>query len=236
MLGIIFAFSISWLILFFIEKKSILALGFLPLIKRFRQFFIGFLITAVLCVFVQFSESLFKSSSWILNENITWLTIVKSFYWDFKSVLTEELVFRGAILYVLIQKIGSKKAILISAICFGIYHWFSFGVLGNIIAMIIVFFGTGFMGYAWALAFSKTKSIMLPLGFHLGWNFVHNTIFSKGPLGELILISKGGNELTDWVSLINFSMGLIFVPTVLLIYLRYFVNDSKEEDGELNKL
>ncbi|WP_201770126.1 CPBP family intramembrane glutamic endopeptidase [Mangrovimonas yunxiaonensis] len=123
----------------------------------------------------------------------------------------------------LIQKIGTKRGVLISAIAFGIYHWFSYGVLGNIMAMILVFIGTGLMGYAWAWAFSKTKSIMLPFGLHLGWNFVYNTIFSKGPLGNLVLISKGENELTDWASLFNFISGLIIVPFIVLLYVKYFV-------------
>ena len=228
MIGILVALAISWLLLFLIEKKSVLSLGFLPIIKRLKQFLIGFLITAILCAIVQYSESLLKSSNWILNEKITSLIILKSFFWDLKSVLSEELIFRGAILYILIQKIGSKKAILISAIAFGIYHWFSFGVLGNIVAMILVFIGTGLMGYAWAWAFAKTKSIMLPLGFHLGWNFINNTIFSKGPLGELVLTSQGGNELSDWTSLLNFVLGLVIVPILLLIYVRYFVKDDTE--------
>ena len=228
MIGIIVALAISWLLLFLIEKKSILSLGFLPIIKRLKQFLIGFLITAILCAIIQYSESLLKSSNWVLNEKITSLIILKSFWWDLKSVLTEELIFRGAILYILIQKIGSNKAILISAIAFGIYHWFSFGVLGNIVAMILVFIGTGLMGYAWAWAFAKTKSIMLPLGFHLGWNFIHNTIFSKGPLGELVLNSQGGNELSDWTSLLNFVLGLVLVPILILIYVRYFVKEESE--------
>jgi len=226
MIGILIALAVSWLLLFLVEKKNILALGFLPVFKRLQQFLIGFLITAILCAIVQYSESLQKSSTWVLNEEITSLIILKSFWWDLKSVLTEEMIFRGAILYILIQKIGSNKGILISAIAFGIYHWFSFGVLGNIVAMILVFIGTGLMGYAWAWAFAKTKSIMLPFGFHLGWNFIHNTIFSKGPLGELVLTSQGGNELSDWASLFNFVSGLVLVPILLLIYVRYFVKEE----------
>lgn len=223
MRGILVAISISWLLLYLIEKKNILTLGLLPIGKRIKQFLIGFLITGILCVLVQYLESYLKSSTWILNKNITSGIVIKSFWWDFKSVLTEELIFRGALLYILIQKIGSKKSILISAIAFGIYHWFSSGVLGNVMAMILVFIGTGLMGYAWAWAFSKTKSIMLPFGLHLGWNFVYNTIFSKGPLGALVLIPKGGIELTDWASLLNFISGLVIVPILVLIYVRYFV-------------
>ena len=226
MIGILIAVAVSWLLLFLIEKKNILALGFLPLVKRLKQFLIGFLITGLLCILVQYLEAYLKSSVWTLNENITGRIILKSFWWDVKSVLTEELIFRGALLYILIQKIGSTKSILISAIAFGIYHWFSYGVLGNVMVMILVFIATGLMGYAWAWAFSKTKSIMLPFGLHLGWNFIYNTIFSKGPLGKLVLISIGGTELTDWISLLNFITGLIIVPILIIIYVKCFVKQE----------
>lgn len=232
MIGILVAIGISWVLLYFVEKKSILALGFLPIAKRLRQFFIGFLITGILCVLAQYLEAYLKSSSWVLNSAITTGTVFKSFWWDVTSVLTEELIFRGALLYILIQKIGSKKSIWISAVAFGVYHWFSYGVLGNVMAMILVFIGTGLMGYAWAWAFSKTKSIMLPFGLHLGWNFVYNTIFSKGPLGELVLISNGGHELTDWASLLNFITGLIIVPILVLLYVNYFVKEETETTSE----
>lgn len=228
MSGILILLIFSWLLLFFIEKKSILALGLLPIVKRLKQFFIGFLITAVLCVLVQFFEAWLKSATWVLNTKVTSGIILKSFWWDVKSVLTEELVFRGAILYILIQKIGATKSILISAIAFGIYHWFSYGVLGNITAMILVFIGTGLMGYAWAWAFAKTKSIMLPFGMHLGWNFIYNSIFSKGPLGELLFILQRGQALTDWVSLLNFVSGLVIIPILILIYVKYFVKEEAE--------
>ncbi|OBX22348.1 MULTISPECIES: CPBP family intramembrane glutamic endopeptidase [Bizionia] len=235
MIGILIAIAISWLLLYLTEKKTILALGFLPVGKRLKQLAIGFIITGMLCVMVQYLEVYLKSSTWVLNENITRAIILKSFWWDFKSVLTEELIFRGALLYILIQKIGARKSILISAISFGIYHWFSYGVLGNIMAMILVFIGTGVMGYAWAWAFSKSKSIMLPFGLHLGWNFIYNTLFSKGPLGELVLISKGGNELTDWASLLNFISGLVIVPILVLIYVKYFVKKNGNNNNRINR-
>jgi len=177
-------------------------------------------------VLVQFLESYLKSSEWIINEDFSPLHFLEAFWWDFKSVLTEELIFRGVLLYILFRKIGTRKSVLISAIAFGVYHWFSYGVLGNVMDMVLVFLGTGLMGFAWALAFSKTNSIMLAFGLHLGWNFVHNTIFSKGPLGEMLLISKGGNDLSDWASLLNFTSELIIVPVIMLLYVYFAVKNE----------
>lgn len=232
MLGILIALSISWLLLYLLEKKSILALGFLPIGKRMLQFITGFLITASLCVLVQLFEAYLQNSIWIFNDNVSLGLILDSFVWDFKSVLTEELIFRGALLFILIQKIGERKSILISAIAFGVYHWFSYGILGNIVPMVLIFLGTGLMGYAWAWAFAKTKSIMLPFGLHLGWNFVYNSIFSKGPLGETVFTSSGGNELSDWISLLNFSTGMFLVPIILLVFIKYFVPNQLLEKQE----
>ena len=122
MIGVFVLIAISWLLLYLIERKTILALGLLPVAKRLKQFLIGFLITAVLCVLAQLLESHLKSSTWVLNKDISTGAVLQAFWWDFKSVLTEELIFRGALLYLLIQKIGATKSILISAIGFGIYH------------------------------------------------------------------------------------------------------------------
>lgn len=228
MIGILLAIAISWLLLYLIEKQHISVLGFLPIRKRLNQFLVGFLITGLLCALVQYLESYLKSSIWVLNTNITSGIILKSFWWDVKSVLTEELIFRGALLYILIQKLGVQKGVLISAIAFGVYHWFSYGVLGNPMAMVLVFIGTGLMGYAWAWGFAKTRSIILPFGLHLGWNFNYNTLFSKGPLGQLVLISEGGNELTHWASLSNFISGLVIIPILVLIYVKYSVKEEPE--------
>ena len=134
-------------------------------------------------------------------------------------------MFRGALLYILIRRLGRNKSVLISACAFGIYHWFSYGIFGNPIPMVLIFLGTGLMGYAWAWAFAKTRSIMLPFGLHLGWNFVHNSIFSKGPLGDLLLISQGEQAMGDWISLLNFFVTMVVVPILIL----YFVKHKKIE-------
>ncbi|MTI22701.1 CPBP family intramembrane metalloprotease [Fulvivirga sp. RKSG066] len=230
MIGILAGLAISWLLLYLIEKRSLLALGFTPVSKRLLQFLIGFTITALLCVFTQYFKAWTTGAVWAFNESVTAELILHSFWWDVKSVFTEELIFRGAILYILIQKIGRTKSIWISDVAFGVYHWFSYGVLGSLLPMVLIFIGTGLMGYAWALAFAKSRSIMLPFGFHLGWNFVYNTIFSQGPLGELVLVPQGGTEINDWISLLNFLTGMVFVPIIVYLFVKFYVRDEKAVD------
>lgn len=225
MLGILIALIVSWVLLYLFEKKTIRALGFLPVFIRLKQFGIGFLVTTILCVGVQVLETILKSSTWSLNQEMTMGLILEMAFWDLKSVITEELIFRGAILYILIKRLGIFYGILISAMAFGVYHWFSFGIFGNLIPMIIVFIGTGLMGYAWALAFSKTESMAMPIGFHLGWNFTFNTVFSNGPLGNGILLIESKNIISDWFSLIGFWI----VPLIVLLFVKRFVSKSNIE-------
>lgn len=219
MLGILVLLLLSWAALYISEKEHLTALGFQPPVKRLNQFLTGFAATAVLCTLSQFLEAGLSSSEWVLNRDFSPFSLLKGLWWDFKSVLTEELVFRGALLYILIKRISPRTGLFTSAVVFGVYHWFSFGIIGNIIPMIFIFIGTGLSGYAFALAFLKSKSILLPVGLHLGWNFVNNSIFSDGPLGEMLLTAQGGTELTGWLSLANYLAGMVLVPVILIVCL-----------------
>ena len=226
MLGLLVILILSWVLLYVAEKKNILVLGLVPTGRRLLLLGTGFLITATLCALAQYLEAYLSEYQWLVNDQMNSILLLQMFRWDIQSVLTEELIFRGALLYLLLHKIGTRKSILLSAVAFGVYHWFSYGVLGNVMAMVVVLIGTGLMGYAWAWAYAKTRTILLPIGLHLGWNVTYNTLFSKGPLGDGLLIATTGQELTDWISLLNFLTGLVFVPMIVLVYVRFGVKST----------
>ncbi|APG59887.1 CPBP family intramembrane glutamic endopeptidase [Christiangramia salexigens] len=232
MLGILVLLILSWGLLYLLEKQDLSILGFKPVNKRLRQFGYGFMISLILAIIFQLLDISLKSLDWSLNPSIQAVTILKMFWWDLISVLTEELIFRGAMLYILIKRFGANTAMIISAIAFGIFHWFSFGILGQIMPMIVVLIGTGLMGYAWALAFCKTRSIFLAFGLHLGWNFTMNTIFSRGPLGDGLFTFSGGNMISDWYSLIGLWLG----PLIIFIIIKYFVKPEKYALGNNNTM
>jgi len=201
------------------------------------QLIIGFLLASLSIVIVEMMSSWLTHLSWTLNGAFTYMNIPSYLWWNIKSVLFEELIFRGALLYVAIQRFGSKKGIALSAIFFGIYHWFSFGLLGNVVQMVVVFLMTGFMGLIWALGFWKSKSIALPIGLHLGWNFTTNAIFSKGPMGQQILIPVKGlyyTPLTQIQESIIFMGQYIGIPLLMYLFIRLYFTEAMAIDRKVS--
>ena len=106
--------------------------------------------------------------------------VVQSLRSNILSVLTEELLFRGYFFYQAIRFLGPARASLLGAAAFGVYHWFSYGLLGNPVAMVFVFLFTGAFGYMACRAFIATGGLALPVGVHLGWNLLISLGFSGG--------------------------------------------------------
>ena len=131
---------------------------------------------------------LFARQQWQLNPALSAALIFNGIWWNIKSVLFEEFIFRGALMYILVKKLGAAKAIIISAISFGIYHWFSFEVFGNPVQMLIVFITTGVMGLLYAYAYAKTFSLYFPIAIHLGWNLTRSVVFSETVIGNQLLV------------------------------------------------
>lgn len=188
MIGILVQLAISWLIVWLFDKGSLNVLGLFPTRKRLVDFMIFFLLTAICCASDFFLKMYFGKQQWIVNPSLSFNLLLSVTWWNIKSVLFEELIFRGVLLYILIKKLGATKAILISAIGFGIYHWFSQEAFGNIIQMAIIFTITGIMGLLYAYGYAKSFSLYIPCAIHLGWNITRSVIFSETVIGNQLLI------------------------------------------------
>jgi membrane protease YdiL (CAAX protease family) len=80
------------------------------------------------------------------------------------SALSEELVFRGYPLQVLMKGLGRWGSIALISFLFGLLHWTNPGATGMSVL------GTVLAGVALSLAYLKTRSVWFPYGLHLGWN------------------------------------------------------------------
>jgi hypothetical protein len=219
--------ALSWALLK-LEGRGLSSLGFNQPKQRVIELSLGF---AYACFFVtvQFVlTALFLDFNWILNPELALTGFINSLRWIINSVLYEELVFRGYLLYQAIKLIGARKAALLSACAFGVYHWFSYELWGDVVSMVYVFLLTGAMGLLLAYAFIKTRSIVLPVAIHLGWNVMTIGVFSQGVLGSQILVPDSTSTLLmdPWQQvLVSVVIPLCFV--ILGMFLLYRFNKFK---------
>ena len=225
MIGIVIQLLVSWLIVWLVEKKDLSILGLFPSRRRVTDFMLFFVIASVCCSLGFIMKMFLGEQSWQLNPGLSASLILNGIWWNVKSVLFEELIFRGVLLYILIKKIGPLKGIIVSAIAFGIYHWFSFGIIGNVIPMIVTFLMTGVMGLLLAYGYAKTISLYIPIAIHFGWNITQTFIFSQGPIGNGVLISANGNLFrTD--SYLIFIV-VTFLPIAFVLVVSYLLLKNK---------
>jgi membrane protease YdiL (CAAX protease family) len=201
-------------------------LGFRPTKRRVTDFFLFFIITALCCASGFFMRMYF-GERWELNPALTGKLFFSGLWWYIKSVLYEELIFRGAILYVLIKRLGVARAILISSVAFGIYHWFSYEIIGNLKQMAIIFIVTGAMGFVLAYAYAKTFSLYIPIAIHLGWNFTQGFIFPQGSIGNGILVYVPPAKIVTVSYFIYFFV--MFFPMIAVILINYFLLRRRTE-------
>jgi len=188
MIGILVQLAISWLIIWWFEKGNLSFLGLMPTRKRLLDFALFFFIAAICGASGFLLKSLIAKQSWMLNPELGLLLILKGVWFTIKATLFEELIFRGVLLYILIKKLGTTWAIVVSAVAFGVYHWFSHELWGNPQQMAIEFLGTGLMGLVLAYGYAKSFSLYIPIAIHLGWGIIQMVVFTGNTIGNQLLV------------------------------------------------
>lgn len=215
----------------FVDKRPFAGLGLKVNLQAIKDLLFGFSITAVMMGLIFFIE-------WILG----WLTF-DGFAWEFQNpgrvvreVLLmlavyllvgwqEELVSRGYWLQNLAEGLNIDWAVFISSLFFSLAHYGNPGfawapLLGLLIS-----------GYFLAYAYLRTRSLWLPIGLHIGWNFFEGTIFGFHVSGtesyRLILQTVSGPTL--WTGgAFGPEAGLVLIPALLLggFIIRWYTRNS----------
>lgn len=229
MLGVLICLFISWILLRF-RKENLSVLGIKPNLSRLNQLFSGFMLSLILAsVYFLYTVHTLEASVSV-NSNYTAGEFLRGAGWTLRSVLFEELVFRGVLFYFLIRWLGAKWAVIISSVVFGVYHWFSYSAFGDLQSMVYVFLLTFMGGFVFAFAFVVTKSIYLPVGLHFGWNLASVIVFSQGPLQLQFLLIEDQKDATAQQSLIFFILQFIVFPGLMLLYIWFLKKRRKSSE------
>ena len=221
MIGIIVQLAISWLIVWFVERKDLRVLGFFPTKQRLLDFALFFLVAAICSASGFFLKMYFADQRWQLNPQLSTNLLLKGIWRNVASVMFEELIFRGVLFYILIKRIGAIKAVIISSVAFGIYHWFSHETFGNPVQMAFTFFTTGAMGIIYAYGYAKSFSLYIPCAIHLGWNLIQSVVFSTTVIGgQLFTPVLPFPEVT--VSWFTF-LCILLLPILSVLLINFFL-------------
>jgi membrane protease YdiL (CAAX protease family) len=86
--------------------------------------------------------------------------------------MTEEMMFRGVIFGVTERSLGSKAAIVISALVFSLAHVPNAGISVLAVAVIAAY------GVLQAALYMKTRRLWVCIGTHVAWNYCVSQVFS----------------------------------------------------------
>lgn len=184
---------VSWVLLR-LEGRSLKELGFDRPKRRTLEFALGLGIAALFAIVRYTVQGLWNGAPWQANPAFALPAALEALRWVTNSVLYEELLFRGYLLYLAIRFLGARRGCYLSAIVFGAYHWFSYGVFGSLVPMAWVFLLTASFGLMLSVAFARSGSVAMPIGLHMGWNLVSILVFSDGPLGPQLLVAASSAE------------------------------------------
>ncbi|GJJ00754.1 membrane protein [Duganella rhizosphaerae] len=92
--------------------------------------------------------------------------------------MAEEMMFRGVIFGVIERSLGSKPAIVISALLFSLGHLPNEGMSILAIASLAAY------GVLQAALYMKTRRLWICIGTHIAWNYCVSTVFSSTVSGH----------------------------------------------------
>ena len=230
MLQIIALFAFSWLIIWWHEKGNLSVLGFQPTLKRTGYFFLLLFVSILISASTYLLRMYFAEEQYTVNTSMNAQLFFQESWFQIRSVLTEELLCRGVLLYIMIRQLGTRKAIVLSSLIFALLHWFNSGVWGNLPQMAMVFVFTFAMGLLLAYAFTQSKSILLPFGIHLGWNWVQNFVFPDNAAAHSVFVLVTPPP-TVTISYLAFFTMLLF-PKIAVLAINYgIVRSYKSADS-----
>lgn len=108
-------------------------------------------------------------------------TLLTGLYIFLFAALMEENLFRGFIFQRLLDGLGTWPAQIALASLFALLHLGNPGMEGSteIVASLDLFLGAVLLG----LAYLRTRSLALPVGLHLGWNWTQGHVLGFGVSG-----------------------------------------------------
>jgi membrane protease YdiL (CAAX protease family) len=178
------------------------SLGFVPTRDRFRELALGLTLGAVLFALMAIVRGAMAGAEWTFSELNA--SLAAGLVTALLFLLPEELLFRGYAFQRLVHAVGAWPGILMSAALFGLYHLAGSGMWGMGAFFQAAMPALGGVLFGWAAV--RTRGLALPIGLHLGGNWVQSAVFSFRPHAD-------GAPAAGWTAyLTDHQQQLLYAP------------------------
>jgi hypothetical protein len=208
-----------------LDKKNLSYLGLELSLNHVKLFLAGILIGLFQYFVVVLVVILYSRPSLSFNNNLSLFPFISGIIFLMSSAVFEELIFRGYIFKKLNDSIGITKSLLITGFCFGVYHWFAWGIIGNWPLMLIALITTGLGHLIFATAFIRSCSLYLAIGIHYSWNVSNEYLWyyrsdNASSYPNALFILNGDQLPQIFFTLVFILVGVLAVFSINLFYSR----------------
>jgi membrane protease YdiL (CAAX protease family) len=177
------AFS-AWLLLatwiaLALDCERLTSLGLVPTRHRLKEFVVGFALSAALFAALASVRAASVGASWTFGGLSALPEASAGLLITLLLLLPEELLFRGYLFRRATGIAGPWPTLAVSSILFGIYHVAGSGMWG--MSAFFTFSMPALGGILFGLAALRTGGLALPIGLHLGGNWVQANVLSFRP-------------------------------------------------------
>ena len=153
-----------------------------------------------------------------INCNIDFFTIISGLIISIGVGIVEELLFRSQVFEEFLKYKSKLQSLIYSSLIFGSVHLLNISSLGSIPIILVQVGYTFFLGMVLGIIYLNSKNILLPIIFHILFNFINDILVI-----ELFPIKW---NLTFF--LVNILVGIIVSLYSLLMFKKILL---KEEDN-----
>lgn len=179
-LPFVFLLMVTW-VCTRLRRQPLASIG-LRLDRRwFGELLLGYVLGMVSIAAIVALIGMAGGVSFVLDPARSVMTLASGLYLFLFVALFEEGLFRGFVFQRLIDGMSAPLAIAVTALLFALGHWDNPGMQGATRLWATADLALG--AIVFGLAYLRTGSLALPVGLHLGWNWMQGHVLGFGVSG-----------------------------------------------------
>ncbi len=212
--SVILLLIVTW-ILFKTDNKSLCAIGLNLSLRNISFLPLGLFVGAIAFLGAKYARALYAGESFVINESVNYSGMLYALYVILPTVAIEEFLFRGYLFKKTIEVSNVVTANIIFSIAFMLIHVLDENVINNrgMVVFLIITIPVGHLLFATALL--KSKTLLFPIGLHLGNNWATQHLITTSNTNNSFLYTVNNASFDTWPSFIGFI--LIFNGVFLFV-------------------